>query len=279
LDGLHLGTAPGAQLYAVKVCSSVSTSCSGVAILEGLDFALDPTNSGTLNNAVDIISMSIGGSFGQREDDASEAFTDIVNFGVFSALSAGNDGDIPSILAQPASTPEVLALAATTSLVASGIPLVVNAPRSIAGTYSNTATLDFAPVATSATAKIVFVGRGCPAGSITTGSPADPYLVNPSGKIALIDRGSCAVSLKIDAAANAGAVGMLIGLVAPGDAVSFANGGGSNFVPTLVITQATSTTIKNASASAVNGTLSPANAISLSSNVRNLFVARAELQL
>src|SRR5580693_5654871 len=88
LDNVHFGTAPGAQLYAVKVCSSVSTSCSGVAILEGLDFALDPTNSGTLNNAVDVISMSLGGAFGQREDDASEAFTDIVNFGVFSALSA-----------------------------------------------------------------------------------------------------------------------------------------------------------------------------------------------
>ena len=56
--------------------------------------------------------------------------------------------------------------------------------------------------------------------------------------IALIDRGACAVSLKIDAAASAGAIGVLIGLVAPGDAVTFCNGGGTNFVPSLVITQA-----------------------------------------
>ena len=48
LDGMHKGTAPGTQLYAVKVCSSVSTSCSGVAILEGIDFALDPNQFGTL---------------------------------------------------------------------------------------------------------------------------------------------------------------------------------------------------------------------------------------
>ena len=207
LDGLHLGTAPGTQLYAVKVCSSVSTSCSGVAILEGLDFALDPTNSGTLNNAVDIISMSIGGSFGQREDDESEAFTDIVNFGVMSVISAGNDGDVPYILAQPASTPEVLALARDDERGGRGIPLVINSPASIAGSYPNTATLDFAPINAPVTANIVYVGRGCPAGSISTGSPADTYLANPSGKIALIDRGSCSVSLKIDAAANAGAVG------------------------------------------------------------------------
>lgn len=268
LDGLHKGTAPDAQLYAVKVCSSVSTSCSGVAVLEGLDFALDPTNSGTLNNAVDIISMSIGGAFGQREDDESEAFTDIVNFGVMSVISGGNDGDIPYVLAQPGSAPEALTLGATTSVVASDIPLVVNSPASIAGTYTNTATLDYAPVNATVTANIVYVGRGCPAGSISAGSPADPFLANPSGKIALIDRGSCSVSLKIDYAANAGAVGVLIGLVAPGDAVSFSNGGGSNFPPSLVITQAAANTIKSAlSSSVVNGSISPNNAIPLSTNV------------
>ena len=265
LDGLHKGAAPGTQLYAVKVCSSVSTSCSGVAILEGLDFALDPNNTGTLNNAVDIISMSLGSAFGQRESDDSEALTDIVNFGVVSVVAAGDEGDIPYIMSGPAATPEVLAVGGTNSVVASGVPLVINAPPSIAGTYSNTATLDFAPVTGTISANVAYVGRGCPASGST---PADPYLNNPAGKIALIDRGTCAVSLKIDRAANAGAVGVLIGLVAPGDAVSFSNGGGANFVPSLVITQSTSNLIKNALASGtVNATISVNNAISLASNV------------
>ena len=39
---------------------------------------------------------------------------------------------------------EVLALAATTSASAFGIPLVVNSPAGIAGTYADTATLTFA---------------------------------------------------------------------------------------------------------------------------------------
>jgi len=266
LDGVHFGAAPRAQLYAVKVCSSVSSSCSGVAMAEGVDFALDPTHTHTLNNAVDIISMSIGGSFGQREDDVSEMFTDVVNFGVVGVISAGNDGDIPYILAHPAATPEVLSLAATTSVVSYGIPLIVNSPASIAGTYSNTATIDWAPVNTTVTANVVYVGRGCPAGSISAGSAADTYLANPTGAIALIDRGACAVSLKVDAAANAGAVGVLIGLITPVDAVSFSNGGGSDFVPTLVITQAAATTIKGA-VGTVNATMSPNNAISTATNV------------
>jgi hypothetical protein len=141
------------------------------------------------------------------------------------------------------------------------IPLVINSPASIAGSYTNTATLSFAPISTTVTSDVVYVGRGCPAGSISPGSPADPYLADPNGKIALIDRGACAVSLKIDAAARAGAIGVLIGLVAPGDAISFVNGGGSFFVPSLVVTQSTSNAIKGALASTVNGTLSLQNAI------------------
>src|SRR5882672_11899768 len=38
--GSHKGVAPGASLYAYKVCSAVSTSCSGLAMLEGMDAAL-----------------------------------------------------------------------------------------------------------------------------------------------------------------------------------------------------------------------------------------------
>jgi subtilisin family serine protease len=268
LDGQHVGTAPGTQLYAVKVCSSLSNACSSVAVLKGIDFALDPNNTGTVNHPVDIISMSIGSAFGQLQDDASEALAAALTFGVLSVVAAGDNGDIPYIVSPPAAQPEVLAVGATNSVTAFAIPLVVNSPPNIAGTYANTATLSFAPVNTTVTANVVYVGRGCPAGSAGSGSPADPYLANPSGDIALIDRGSCSVSLKIDAAARAGAVGVLIGLVAPGDAVSFSSGGGSDFVPTLVITQQTSNLLKNALlSSVVNATLSPNNAISLAGNV------------
>jgi hypothetical protein len=143
------------------------------------------------------------------------------------------------------------------------IPLVINSPPAIAGSYTNTATLSFAPVNTAVPGNVAYVGRGCPAGSINGTNPDDPYLVNPSGNIALIDRGACATSLKIDRAVQAGAVGVLIGLVAPGNPVSFIYAGGSHFAPSLVITQANSNLIKGAlgSGATVNATISPANAI------------------
>ena len=40
------GVAPGVSLYAVKVCSSVSTSCSGIALIQGMEFAVDPNGDG-----------------------------------------------------------------------------------------------------------------------------------------------------------------------------------------------------------------------------------------
>ncbi len=260
LDNAHVGVAPGSQLYAVKVCSSVASSCSGIAILEGFDFALDPNNTGTLNSPVDVISMSIGGSFGQREEDDVEAVTNIVQFGVVTVVSAGNDGDIPYIVAEPSTTPEAISVAATTSVIATVTPLVINSPASIAGTYTNTATLDFAPISGTVTGNVVYVGTGC---------PGDTYLNNNvSGNVVLIDRGTCSVSLKIDRATTAGAIGVLIGLVAPGDAIPFSNGGGTNFAPSLVITQSVSTSIKNTLTSkTVNVTLSSNNNIPVPGNV------------
>jgi minor extracellular serine protease Vpr len=267
LDNAHRGVAPGASLLAIKVCSAVSTACSGVALLQGMDFALDPNGDDDLSDAADVINMSLGSNYGQKEDDLSEASNVAVDFGVVVVAAAGNAGDRPYIVSSPSSAPNVISVAQTQVPTATVIPLVINSPAGIAGTYRNTATLDFAPVSSATTGDVAFVGRGCPAGSISPTSPEDPYLVNPAGKIALIDRGVCSVSLKIDRAARAGATGVLIGLVAAGDAIPFAFGGGTTFVPSLVITQSTANLIKANIAAPVNVTISPAFAITLATSV------------
>jgi subtilisin family serine protease len=262
-DGLHVGVAPGTQLYAVKVCSSVSTACSGVALLEGMDFALDPNGDGDISDAVDVVNMSLGSNYGQREDDLSEASAIASRFGVVVVAAAGNAADRPYIVSSPSTTPEVISVAQTQVPSALAFPVVIDSPASIAGTYGNTATVDWAPVGAGASGAVAYVGRGCPAGSIDGSNPDDPYLANPAGKIALIDRGSCAVSLKVDRAANAGAIGVLIGLVASGDAISFSYGGGSTFVPTLVIQQSLSNSIKANINAPVLAHFSPVSAIAL----------------
>lgn len=268
-DGSHVGVAPGAKLYAVKVCSSVSTSCSGVALLEGMDFALDPNGNGTIEDAVDIINMSLGSAYGQIQDDLSFASANAVKAGVIVVAAAGNDGDKPYVTSSPASTPEVISAAETQVPTAETVPLVVTAPSSIAGNYVNTATIDWAPVDGGATGQVVFVGRGCLTGT-ASGSP-DPLLADPAGKIALVDRGTCNISEKVRRLSDAGALGIIVGLVAPGDAVSFSNGGqcpatpDGTCKPALVVTQDTSSKLKGplAGGTAVMASLSESNAIPL----------------
>jgi len=262
LDGLHKGVAPGAQLYAVKVCSSVSSSCNGVALLKAVDFALDPKGDGTFDS-VDVINLSLGSNYGMKEDDLSEALNRASAAGIVVVAAAGNAANRPYIVSSPSIGPPVISVAQTQVPSAKAYPLIVNIPASIAGTYANTETVEWAPVSGTVTGDVAFVGRGCPAGSIGAGSPEDAYLASPAGKVALIDRGACSVSLKVDRAAKAGATAVLIGLVAAGDAVSFSFGGGDTFVPTLVIIRTYANFIKANIAAPVNVTISAANSIPL----------------
>jgi subtilisin family serine protease len=262
-DGTHKGMAPDASLYAVRVCSAVATACSGVALLQAMDFALDPDGDGDPSDAVDVINMSLGQSYGQIEDDLTLASANAVKLGVVVVVSAGNSANKPYVVGSPSTAVGVISVAQTQTPSATAVPLVVNAPAAIAGVYSNTETMDFAPIGAGVTGDVVHFGRGCPAGSVTGQAAADPVVTAPTGKIALIDRGACSVSLKIDNAVKSGAVGVLIGLVAPGDAVSFSFGGGTDFAPTLVIQQVLSSRIKANLATGVNVSMSGAAAISL----------------
>ncbi|MGQ0604007.1 MAG: PA domain-containing protein [Anaerolineales bacterium] len=61
------------------------------------------------------------------------------------------------------------------------------------------------------TGEVVHVGRGCPAGPAPGNPPVDdPYLANPAGKIALIERGLCRFDNKVARAQQAGAVGVIV---------------------------------------------------------------------
>ena len=258
LDGTHRGVAPGAQLLALRVCSAVATSCNGIATLKAIDFSLDPNGDGDPSDAVDVMNLSLGSSYGQVEDDSTLALSNAVNLGVVVAAAAGNSANLPYVVSSPSIAPGVIAVAQTAVPSASNYGVQVNSPAAIAGVYRNTATVDWAPIGAGFSGEVVAVGTACP------GGPALPDL---TGKIALIDRGVCSISLKVDIAGTAGAAGVLLGLVAPGDAVSFSYGGGTNFPPTIVIQQSLSNAIKANIAAPVTVTVSDATLMSLAGSM------------
>jgi hypothetical protein len=72
--------------------------------------------------------------------------------------------------------------------------------------------------------EVVHVGQGCPAGSIINSTNQEnPYLADPNGKIALVERGGCRFDDKIARAQRAGARGVIIYDSTPGGSEDLLN--------------------------------------------------------
>ncbi len=229
------GVAPEVNLYAVKVCSSVSSSCSGIALIQGMDFAADPNGDGKYSDRVDIINMSLGSTYGQPfDDDLSAAVDNATKLGILTVASAGNSSDKPYANGTPAAANTALSVAQT-SVPSAFLPLMqILAPANIVGNFPAVFQPWSAPLTTVIQAPVQF-GNG--AGGNTLG--CDPFPAGSlSGKIVLVDRGTCSFSIKIaNIAAGGGLIG-IIGLVAPGDPFEGGYGGGDASVPGYMVSQA-----------------------------------------
>ncbi len=253
--GVGSGVAPGAELLAVRVCSAVATSCSGIALLQGVDFALDPNGDGDLSDRASIINMSLGSDYGVAySDDLSAAVDGATVANTLVVASAGNGGNRPYIAGTPANAWTALSVAQTQVPSAIQYALRITAPANIAGLFTATATVDWAPITTGFSGDVVYVGDACT--TLTN---------NPTGKVALIDRGTCNISLKVDRAAKGGATAVILADNRPAaEAPSFSFGGGDTFVQTIVVTQAIGNRIKaGLAAGVVSVSVDPKDATAL----------------
>lgn len=256
----HRGVAPGASLYAVKVCSAVSTSCSGLALLQGMEFALDPNGDGDISDAVDVINMSLGSSYGQIQDDLTEASSIASQLGVVVVAAAGNSADRPYIVSSPSIAPEAISVAQTQVPSAAQFLMTIVAPASIAGNYLATFQPWSAPLTSVIQAPVQY-GNG--AGGNLNGCAAFTA-GSLTGKIVLVDRGVCNFSDKIRNVADGGGLVGVIGLVAPGDPFEGAFGGGPAItISGFMVSQATSSAIKSQLASGVVARFDPNNKVPL----------------
>jgi subtilisin family serine protease len=237
------GVAPGVSLYGVKVCSSQSTACSGIALIEGMDFALDPDGDGSVADAVDIINMSLGALYGTAfDDDLSQAVENATAVGVLSVTAAGNGSDKPYILDTPSAAVTALSVAQTAVPSAVQALMEVTAPAGIAGQYAAV----FQPWSAPLTTKIEsLLQYGDGAGGNLNGCA--PFAAGTlTGKIVLVDRGSCDFSLKIYNIQLGGGAAGIIGMVAAGDPFEGGQGAGGPWtIPGFMISQVNSNKLKS----------------------------------
>lgn len=266
-DKSHLGIAPGADLYALKVCSAVASSCNGVAILQAIDWSLDPNGDGDVSDAVDVVNLSLGSSYGQPEDDSAYALDNLVRAGVVAVASAGNSADRPFIVGSPSSAPRVISVAQTALPDDKLYTLSVDSPTipSLSGNEVRNAKLQSWGGAFTSTIS----GSLAQPGGTHEGCTTADFNGFPSGAVALVKRGTCNASVKAQNAQAAGAAGVVIWNNVAGDPPDFSFGGGAPVtVPTWTISFDDGGVLSDAvSAGPVKVTLDPAEATSLTDTV------------
>ena len=230
------GMAPGAQIYIYKVGSSSNYVSEQAAIL-ALEAAADPNGDNNPSDHLDVVNMSIGGDFGDPNIGWAAAANDAAKAGVVVVSSAGNAGDSYFIQGDPSTADWAIAVAASAA-GSLGWEALWN---SGAVTYE-AAAASFGPQMYSVTAPVQLANDGV--GTVTDACTALPA-GSLTGKIALIDRGTCGFVVKVKNAQNAGAVGVLVANTSTG---SFGGLGGADAtitIPSVMIQYADGQTLRS----------------------------------
>jgi len=120
--------------------------------------------------------------------------------------------------------------------------LIINAPTP--GTCAAGSAAFGPPLTLAGTSgDLVYIGRGCdPAYQV--GQPLDPYLANPAGKVALIDRGSCTFTSKVKKAQDNGAIAVVAANLPGGGAFGLGGGDPTITIPSLGISNVNGNLLK-----------------------------------
>lgn len=241
------GMAPEASIYAIRVFG-----CKGGTnlVAQGIEWALDPDRDGDLSDHLDVVNLSLGSPFGRLTSESAEAADNAASMGIVMVLSAGNDGDTYTIGGSPASASQGLSVAA----VGHDVRLEVHSPASLAGQYSaaETSMVDdngFMILVSGQSGDVVLATDAADIEGPTTTDGCSAYTnaAAVSGKIAMVDRGSCQFSLKYQMARAAGAIGLIIANNVAGAPTPIGGGPipGIASIPVLSITQSDGNSIKS----------------------------------
>ncbi len=190
------GVAPLAQLYAVRVFG-----CAGSTnvVSEAIDWAVD--------NNMDVISMSLGSSWGAADNSESDAINNATGAGILVVASSGNSGPVPYIAGSPAASNGAVSVAAMdstagfpgASLALTGVPNPILVEDANAAPFAN------------GTSWPIYVLRNTD-GTVSLGCNESEYVdATIAGKLVVTLRGTCARILRAQLGFKhgAGAVAMI----------------------------------------------------------------------
>lgn len=165
-----------------------------------------------LRDGMDVANMSLGGSVQGPHDFLAEATNATVDGGMVVAVAAGNSGPGDATIQSPGSALKALTVGASTNPHFVGIPVTLRSGQTYGAAVGDFN--PYIPPVKDAQFAVAEPAQGCTA--ITN---------DVSGKIALIDRGTCTFTTKVRNAENAGAIGVLVVNNVAGDPTAMAHDG------------------------------------------------------
>ena len=243
------GVAPEATLYALRVFG-----CGGSTnlVTAAIEWATDPNNDGNLSDHLDVINMSLGSNFGVDIGGDFNSDVEAVNnaalAGLISVSAAGNAGDTTFIASAPGAAKSGLMVAASVDPSVPGVLLTETAQNSeqfpaTASVYTNPSNPQ-PPVPANQSGNVVLVNdtSGGTHQFCTTISNAAAV----AGNFALIDRGGCNFTVKVQNAQAAGATGVIM-IDNSGSPIPIAMGGAATLqitIPGISVSTASGAVLK-----------------------------------
>lgn len=226
------GVAPAAQLMVYRVF---------YYSLAGDESAFDPELIAAIEDAVkdgaDVVNNSWGGTFvtGGTDDPLATAYESAVDAGVVVVFSAGNSGPNAMTLGSPGgSSDKFITVAASTTDRIFGNKLVITSAN-VPPALNNVIGLPSAEtsLASDLTGKEITYSPANLIGCSPTAFPAGFF----TGKIAYIKRGTCTFSEKVNNAAAAGAIAVVIGnnSVAPNSTIAIVMSTPGTTIPSIMV--------------------------------------------
>lgn len=190
------GVAPGAYLGNYNVFPGDIEDAKSLFIAKAVEEAVE--------DGMDVLNLSLGGTPHKGADLLDMTVNSAVDAGVVVAISAGNEGPGNYTVGSPGTSEKVITVAATTN--SRTFAMLLESAALAEPTVATTGTQG-GEVKESLTGEYAvwadFAGGDKLACTAITGKPLE-------GKIALIQRGSCTFAEKINNAAAAGAIGVII---------------------------------------------------------------------
>jgi subtilisin family serine protease len=200
------GIAPGAWLGNYNVFPGGVLNARSEDILNAVDAAIE--------DGMDILNLSLGGGYHGNNDLLANGLDNAVDAGLVVAVAAGNSGPGQGTLESPGRARKVITVGGSTNQHFVGQPFTYPAGG---GTTVGAAVGDFDPLPAESFDLFDTHSNGC-----TSVDPA------ASGKLAIIDRGTCTFSQKVANANAVGAAAVLIINNVAGDPIAMARTAGFN---------------------------------------------------